>query len=108
MNQAPIMAYGFNHQSFYHQPVSNMRQINDVMWNRGNENQQMVISPSYSANPNQQFVTYHPNLQGQPHISSDRNHSGHISRKNYSDQSYQRRMYFMLNYFIHIIVLFRI
>jgi hypothetical protein len=76
MHQTSTAAHGFNHQSFYRQPVSNLRQINEIVWNRNNEAQQMgvVMSPPIS---NQQFV--------------------------YADNSPTRRKNLKLIYFINII-----
>lgn len=41
MYQTPISAHGFNHQSFYRQPVSNLRQINDLIYSRENKPQRI-------------------------------------------------------------------
>ena len=45
MYQSPVSTHGFNHQSFYRQPVSNLRQINEIVWNRTNEIQQSHTVP---------------------------------------------------------------
>ena len=67
MYQSPIAAHGFNHQSFYRQPVSNLRQIHEVVWNRNNAMQPTNgIAPyAYSSNANQQFVPEYGNLDKQ-------------------------------------------
>jgi len=59
MYQTPIIAHGFNRQSFYRQPISSLRQINEVAWNRKNE-----IDPNAHVTiVNQQFVPEYENLE---------------------------------------------
>ena len=63
MYQSPVTTHGFNHQSFFRQPVSNLRQVNDVVWNRKNETQYTnnPTSLTYGTAANQQYVPGYAN-----------------------------------------------
>ena len=41
MYPRPIIPHGFNHQSYYRQPVLNLRPINQIVWNGNQSHQQM-------------------------------------------------------------------
>jgi hypothetical protein len=73
MYQSPIVAYGFNHQSLHRQPVSNLRRINEIVWNQNNEIQRMggVMPHSFSSVPNQQSISDYANLEKQRYLSSN-------------------------------------
>lgn len=60
MYPTTTVPHGFNHQSFYRQPMSNLRQINNVVWNQNNEMQQINNANlnGYSMNPNHPTQTY--------------------------------------------------
>lgn len=64
MYQPPVTAHGFNHQSLYRQPVSNLKQINEVIWNRDNRTEQIGGSI-----PHQQFASTYENLDEQSYSS---------------------------------------
>ncbi|CAF2335899.1 unnamed protein product [Rotaria sp. Silwood2] len=65
MHQTPIVSHGFNHQSFYRQPISNLRQIHEVVSNRNNETQHIdnVTPSSFPSISNQQPIFEHMNLE---------------------------------------------
>ncbi len=66
MYQPPNAAHGFNHQSFFRQPVSNLRPINELLWNqKNNEIQQMngIIPYSFPSISNQQSISEYPTIE---------------------------------------------
>ena len=76
MYHTPISAHGFNHQSFYRQPVSNLRQINDLISNRENKTQRIQDGILYG-----QFPSEYENFENQNYAST--NGSNGISFNNY-------------------------
>jgi len=128
MYQPPIITHGFNRQSFHRQPVSNLRQINDIVWNQNNDIQQTggIIPQSFSSISNQQLISEYANLEKQLYSSlSNSNgvklHSQKPLIHNYenslatallqmtrTDDPSKRRMHFAFYYFIFTIFFFRI
>jgi hypothetical protein len=65
MHPRPIVPHGFNHQSYYRQPVLNLKPINQIVWN-GNQNQQqmgLMNSSSLSSVHNQSSASRPANAQ---------------------------------------------
>ena len=75
MYQTPIVARGFNHQSFYRQPVSNLRQVTEIVSNRNNETQNISnMTPiSYSLSSNEKSVSNNVNRQQQTYSTLNDN-----------------------------------
>ncbi|CAF0773843.1 unnamed protein product [Rotaria sordida] len=80
MHQIPIIAHGFNHQSCYRQPMSNLRQIHEVVSNRNSVNQQIdsSTSSSFSSVSSSQPIFEHVNLEKQINSTSNNNIQQHI------------------------------
>jgi hypothetical protein len=92
MYQSPIATHGFNQQSLHHQPVSDLQQINEIIWNSNNQGQQMngVMPHGYSVTPNHQSVAEYGGLEKQMYSSlTDPNgitsHPNNIVRNNYGN-----------------------
>jgi hypothetical protein len=119
MYQSPIAAHGFNHQSLFRQPVSNLRQIHEIVWNRNNETQQMSgdIPYAYSSIPNQQSVSEYENIANQVYASAHLNNAGidnhgnslahNLSQTTEPDYLSTRRMYFVFFSFSNLKSLLR-
>lgn len=71
MYQSPVNAHGFNPQSIYRQPISNLRQVNDLNWNHDNRTQRIYDNIPYEQYSvgNQQIAPGYGNF-GQQNYSS--------------------------------------
>lgn len=112
MYQTPIGTHGFNHQSFYRQPVSNLRQINEIVWNRSNEAQQTsgMMPPSFSSFSHQQSISQRTHMEKQiyPSLEDAMKHQSELRRDPPSkiDKPYRERIYFIFIYFLNITFFF--
>jgi len=93
MHQSPAVAHGFNHQSFFQQPVSNLRQINEVLRNQNNEIQQTrgVRPYSFPSIPHQQFISEYATLE-QIYSSLNDPNVGTIYAQNALNNNYENNL----------------
>lgn len=114
MYQSPIIAHGFNHQSLYRQPVSNLRQMNDVVWNKNGDMSQIngIMPETLSSATNQQPNSGYTNLGHQRNSTLNNLNNVNVHSQNGLINGYQnnvaknlpnRRIYFtfILFYSLH-------
>lgn len=113
MYHTPISAHGFNHQSFYRQPVSNLRQINDLISNRENKTERIQDVTLHG-----QFPSEYGNFENQNYVLANgsngipfNNHVNGLSKlppiPNTPHQS-MRRKRLILFYFLYYLFLYRV
>lgn len=107
MHQSPSTAHGFNHQSLFRQPVSNLRQMNEVVWNQNNNilQTQDILPQTITSMQSQQLQNglinpTHHLYSSLKNPNSENNVVKNMSHLSRIDSPSNRCMYFIFCFFL--------